>query len=233
MVGADEAPAREPALLLGAKDRAAMAARVVEGAELAVEIPHDDDALGPDLDDLVVPRRGDLLLAPGHHPHAVPEDLELPLVVLGVVVVARGDARLELGERHPPHVIRGCLRPLHTSSLSVLRELPRPSPRRRGRQRGNPPYCTRPAPAFAPLARGPPPASPGAEPRAAGADPAGGVSSATEGGRARTTPRREDGWPCQSACRRTGRYPPARPSCIARRSCGTTMAASRTARPRR
>src|SRR4029450_4556096 len=112
VIGAHDPATREPALLLGAEDRAPVAARVVEGLELTVEVPEDDDALGPDLEDLVVPRLRELLLAAGHHPHAVPEDLELPLVVLGVVVVARRDAGLELIERHPSQVVRRSLRPL-------------------------------------------------------------------------------------------------------------------------
>src|SRR5262249_2231343 len=58
------------------------------------------------------------LLAARHHPHAVPEDLELALVMLGVVVVAGGDAGLELAKRHPSLVVRGCLRPLHMPSSS-------------------------------------------------------------------------------------------------------------------
>src|SRR5262249_5059059 len=75
VIGTDDAPAGEPALLLGAEDRATVAARVVERLEPALEIADDHDALGPDPDDLVVPGRGDFLLASGHHPHAVPEDV--------------------------------------------------------------------------------------------------------------------------------------------------------------
>ena len=225
--------ARQPALLLGAEDRAAMPARVVEGAQLAVEIPHDDDALGADLDDLVVPRRR------GPPPRARPSPtcrtrrLRAPARSAGGRSSSARGCSARAGRRHPPRVIRGCLRPLHTSSLSVLRELPRPS---RGAGAGVATLrIVRARRLFTPLAARPLARQPRrGRPRRLVPTPPGGVWSARPRiGGPRASPRREDGWPCRGACPKGWEISPARPSCIARRSCGTTIGGFVSARRRR
>ncbi len=74
--------------------RAAVGAHVVEGAQLAVAVAHDEDRLADDVADEVVARPGDLLASADAHPAAEEQALALLLVDLGGRVVRAGERRL-------------------------------------------------------------------------------------------------------------------------------------------
>ena len=101
MIGADE-PLRR-ALGRGADPRAAMPARIMEGADRSVAAAQDDDRIVADLDREVVARRRDLAIVAGEQPVAVEEGFEIEAVELGVgiefpVEAHAGAPGLKLGE---------------------------------------------------------------------------------------------------------------------------------------
>ena len=106
VVRADDAAAREAAVLLGAQDRAAMAAGVVERPQVAGFISDDDQGLRADPRYAPVSRLGQLFLARDHHPARVPERVELALVMRRVVVPGCRQPGFQTLQRFPCHPAR-------------------------------------------------------------------------------------------------------------------------------
>ena len=75
---------------LQAEPRAAVAADIEEGAQLAVAPAHDEHALPGQLDGLEVARRGERVGAADAGPHLTEEALLLARVDLGIVKVPAG-----------------------------------------------------------------------------------------------------------------------------------------------
>jgi hypothetical protein len=101
VVRADDAVAGEVALFFGAQDGAAVTADVVECPDGAATVAQEHDGLGADADRAPVAGLGDLLFAAGGDPVAVPDGLQFPLVLGGVAVPGRGQARFEALEGLP------------------------------------------------------------------------------------------------------------------------------------
>ena len=86
VVRADDTPVAESTRRFAAKDRAAVAAGVVEGAKAAIGTPRDDNALTADGGDEVVAGLRDRLFAAYAYPVPVPDGFEFALVMRRVVV---------------------------------------------------------------------------------------------------------------------------------------------------
>lgn len=90
VVRTNDALAREVTLLLGAQDRPAVPAGVVERLYLQILGAQHDERLGADARHAPVAGRGDLLLARDRDPACVPERVELALVVRRVGIPGGG-----------------------------------------------------------------------------------------------------------------------------------------------
>lgn len=84
----------------GANSRAAMPARVVKRPDIAVAVTHDQNRIFADLQGQIVACLRDLAVVSDKHPIAIPERLQLELVVAraGVEVPGKWRGRVVLAQ---------------------------------------------------------------------------------------------------------------------------------------